>query len=101
MNGDAAMTEQIVFREAAMKPIFERFITLFGPRSARSEDIAQDVKVVVWIRMIHAFHPLVKPPEARRYFLKTFHPDTGTEQLTIQEKTCVVSMERFIFKGEG
>ncbi|MCF8467280.1 MAG: hypothetical protein K9G33_07740 [Sneathiella sp.] len=90
---------QITFEEPAMKPIFDRFIRQFGPDSPKSEDIAGDVKVVVWIRMINAFHPVVKPREIRAHFLKSFHPDTGTEQLTIAEKTRVIALERAIFKG--
>lgn len=90
---------KIEFQEPAMQPIFERFKTLFAPHSEISDDIAQDVKVVVWIRMVYAFHPLVQPREIRLHYLKSFHPDTGTEQLTMAEKNNVTSMAGFIFKG--
>ena len=93
--------EQIEFREPEMQPIFDRFCRRFGLDSVRSESIPQDVKVVVWVRMINAFHPLVKPREIRLHFLKTFHPDTGTEQLTDREKTRVTALAGEIFAKDA
>ena len=40
--------EKIAFQESAMQPIFERFQSLFAPYSAKTQDIAPDVKLVVW-----------------------------------------------------
>lgn len=90
---------QIEFVDAEMKPIFERFKQLFAPTSSQS-DIPSDVKVCVWIRMINAFHPTVKPREIRAHFIKSFHPDGGTHVLTIPEKTKVMAMHDRIFKGQ-
>lgn len=90
---------QIEFIEPEMKPIFERFKLLFAPHSAKS-DIPGDVRVCVWIRMINAFHPTVKPREIRSHFIKCFHPDAGTHVLTISEKTKVMAMHDRIFNGQ-
>lgn len=90
-------SEQITFQQAAMQPIFERFKAVFAPGSTNTESIAQDVKWVVWIRMIYAFHPLVRPREIRLYFLKSFHPDTGTDVLSVAEKTSVTALAHVIF----
>jgi hypothetical protein len=92
-------TTQIDFVEPEMKPIFDRFKIHFSPNSKKSE-IATDVKVCVWIRMINAFHPTVKPRQIRSYFIKTFHPDAGTHVLTTPEKTQVMATHDAIFKGE-
>ncbi|CAM3617743.1 hypothetical protein [Thalassospira profundimaris] len=92
-------TIQIDFVVPEMKPIFERFKLIFEPSSAKS-DIPSDVKVCVWIRMINAFHPTVKPREIRSHFIKCFHPDAGTHVLTIPEKTKVMATHDRIFKGQ-
>lgn len=92
-------TVQIEFVEPEMTPIFERFKLMFAPSSGNS-DIPSDVRVCVWIRMINAFHPTVKPREIRAHFIKSFHPDGGTHVLTIPEKTKVMAMHDRIFKGQ-
>jgi len=89
---------QISFVEPEMRPIFERFKLLFAPNSAAS-DIPFDVKVCVWIRMIYAFHPTVKPREIRSHFIKCFHPDAGVHVLNVAEKTKVMATHDRIFKG--
>jgi len=89
---------KISFSEPEMHPIFERFKQYFAPGSAIS-DIAPDVKTCVWIRMINAFHPTVKPRQIRTHFIKCFHPDAGTHVLTIPEKTQVMAKHDRIFKG--
>ncbi len=94
-------TEQIAFHEPAMRLIFERFKIEFSPGSAKSKEIAQDVKWVVWGMMIYAFHPLVRPREIRLHFLKSFHPDTGTDVLTASEKTKIAAMAGKIFESAG
>ena len=91
--------KQINFVEPEMKPIFDRFRIYFAPDSKKSE-IASDVKVCVWIRMINAFHPTVKPREIRSHFIKCFHPDAGTHVLTTPEKTKVMATHDRIFKGK-
>ena len=90
---------RIEFTEPEMQPIFDRFKSLFAPGSQTS-DIAPDVKVCVWIRMINAFHPTVKPREIRSHFIKCFHPDAGTHVLTTPEKTKVMATHDRIFKGK-
>ena len=67
---------QIDFKEAEMKPIFERFKLLFSPQSAKS-DIPSDIKVCVWIWMINAFHPTVKPLSLMRYLITLITPPDG------------------------
>jgi hypothetical protein len=89
---------QIDFVEPEMKPIFERFKQHFAHGSPKS-DIASDVKVCVWIRMINAFHPTVKPRQIRAHFIKCFHPDAGAHVLTVPEKTAIMSRHDRIFKG--
>ena len=89
---------QINFVEPEMQPIFDRFKQHFAPGSANS-DIAADVKVCVWIRMINAFHPTVKPRQIRAHFIKCFHPDAGTHVLTIPEKNQVMAKHDQVFKG--
>ena len=90
---------QIEFVEPEMKPIFDRFKLLFAPGSHKS-DIPCDVKVCVWIRMINAFHPTVKPHQIRSHFIKSFHPDAGEHVLTVPEKTKIMATHDRIFKGE-
>lgn len=89
---------QIDFVEPEMRPIFERFKQVYAPGSPKS-DIASDVKVCVWIRMINAFHPCVKPRQIRAHFIKCFHPDAGAHVLTVPEKTAIMSTHDRIFKG--
>lgn len=90
---------KIDFKEPEMKPIFDRFKEHFSPSSG-STDIPSDVKTCVWIRMVNAFHPTVKPREIRSHFIKCFHPDGGTHVLTIPEKTKVMATHDRIFKGK-
>ena len=89
---------QIDFVEPEMQPIFERFKQHFAPGSSKS-DIASDVKVCVWIRMINAFHPTVKPRQIRAHFIKSFHPDGHEHVLTVAEKTAIMAQHDRIFKG--
>ena len=92
-------TIQIEFTEPEMQPIFDRFKRCYGPGSPKS-DIASDVKICVWIRMIYAFHPTVKPRQIRAHFIKCFHPDAGVDVLTTPEKTQVMATHDHIFKGK-
>ena len=96
MSHHSDAVPEIAFEEPAMQPVFERFIALFGPE-AEGSDIACDVRHVVWMRMIHAFHPAVTPREIRMHFLKTFHPDAGTEVLSFAEKNSVAAMDGPLF----
>ena len=90
---------QIPFTEPEMFPIFERFKQQFAANTPTT-DIASDVKAYVWLVMIHAFHPTVKPRQIRSHYIKSFHPDTGAFVLTISEKTQVMALHDRIFKGE-
>lgn len=91
-------TEKIEFAEPEMTPIFERFKVIFAPGSPKS-DIPCDVKICVWIRMINAFHPTVKPRQIRSHFIKSFHPDAGEHVLSVAEKTKIMATHDRIFKG--
>ncbi len=88
---------QIPFKHKAMPAIYDRFVATFGAHSA---EFNSNLRQTVFIRMQHVFHEAVKPAEARRHFLKSFHPDTGTDVMTVAEKTSVAAMESFIFKGK-
>jgi len=93
------VTQQIPFKHSAMMPIYDRFIQTFGSIT-ENKDFDSNLRQTVFIRMKHAFHVAVKPKEARRHFLKNFHPDAGTDVMTLDEKTRVAAMESFIFKGK-
>ncbi|MEM9055566.1 MAG: hypothetical protein AAGB16_09600 [Pseudomonadota bacterium] len=92
------MAERIVFKEPEMQPVFDRFTQVFDPNSKSVDDFPTDVKIVVWARMFYAFHPSVSRKEIRSHFYKTFHPDTGTQQLTNAEKNQVAATGESIFK---
>lgn len=89
----------VVFTHRDVMPIYLRFSALFGPESVKRDDLPGDLKIVVWARMVYAFHPLITPRAVRLHFLKSFHPDTGTDQLSIAEKNKVSGFVDHIFNG--
>ncbi len=73
-----------------------RFERHFGPH-AKTSAFSSDIRSAVWIRMVHALSDTVKTRSIRAHFIKTFHPDNGTDALSFDEKNRIMAMHDALF----